>query len=62
MNKTSTLEIMKLPIDSFELLRYVQENENEEPGTHVVDALLRYSRSLEIRPSEYVGQLEMVQN
>ncbi len=62
MNKTSTLNMMNLGIDSEDLFRYGNEEYNEEPSQNVIDNLLRFSRSLEIRPSKMVGQIESVTN
>lgn len=62
MAKTSTLDIMNFSIDSNDLFRFAEENFSEEPGQHVIDSLLRYSRSLEIRPSSLVGTIENVNN
>ncbi len=62
MNKTTTLKIMNLGIDSEDLLRFSNEEHNEEPRQHIIDNLLRFSRSLEIRPSKMVGQIESVKN
>lgn len=53
---------MSLGIDSEDLLRYAEEEYNEEPRRHVIDSLLRYSRSLEIRPSSMIGSIESVTN
>ena len=62
MNKTTTLDMMNLGIDSEDLFRYGNEEYNEEPGQNVIDSLLRFSRSLEIRPSKMIGQIEAVTN
>lgn len=62
MNKTFTLNIMNLGIDSEELFRFSNEEHNEEPRQHIIDNLLRFSRSLEVRPSKMVGQIESVTN
>ncbi len=53
---------MSLGIDSEDLLRYAAEEHNEEPRRHVIDSLLRYSRSFEIRPSSMIGSIESVTN
>jgi hypothetical protein len=62
MNKTTTLEMMNLGIDSEDLFRYGNEEYNEEPGQHVIDNLLRFSKSLEVRSSKMIGQIESVTN
>lgn len=62
MAKTSTLDIMNFSIDSNDLFRFAEDNFSEEPGQQVIDSLLRYSRSLEIRPSTMVGTIENVNN
>lgn len=62
MAKTSTLDIMNFSIDTNDLFRFAEENFSEEPGQHVVDSLLRFSRSLEVRPSSLIGQIESVSN
>lgn len=62
MNKTATTDLMKLPIDSTELLRFAEDNASQEPGDHVITSLLRYSRSFEVRTSELLGQIETVYN
>jgi hypothetical protein len=62
MNKTFTHQPMKLPIDSSELLRFAQEHSNEEPGNHIIDNLLRYSKSLEIKESKLIGLVETIGN
>ena len=62
MAKTSTLDIMNLSIDSEDLFRFAEEEFSAEPRQHVIDTLLRYSRSLEIRPSSLAGQVEIVSN
>jgi len=62
MQKTSTSDVMDLSINSDELFRFAEENLPAEPRQHVIDTLLRFSRSLEIRPSVHVGQTETVNN
>jgi hypothetical protein len=62
MNKTSTPKIMNLGINSEDLLHYANGEQQEEPGQHVIDSLLRYSRSLEVKPSKMVGFIESVTN
>jgi hypothetical protein len=53
---------MNLRIDSEDLLRYSTEEHSEEPRQHVIDTLLRFSRSLEIKTSKMVGKIESVTN
>jgi hypothetical protein len=62
MNKTATQDFLNLPIDSAELLSYAEENSNHEPGDHVIDSLLRFSRSFEVRNSELTGKVEFIFN
>jgi len=62
MPKTSTLKNADLSIKPEELMSFVQEDFKFEPSQHVVDAILRYSQSLEIRKSSYVGLIESVCN
>jgi hypothetical protein len=62
MIKTTTLDNMSLGIDSEDLLRYAGEEHTDEPRKHVIDSLLRYSKSLEIRPSSMIGSIESVTN
>jgi hypothetical protein len=67
MIKTTTTEIMSLNIESEDLLRYSNEDPSTgsgplEPRQHVIDALLRFSRSLEIKKSAMVGEIESITN
>jgi hypothetical protein len=62
MNKTSTLEFTSFPIDHADLLRYAENNAGEEPGDHVIETLLRFSKSLEVRNSEITGKTEFIYN
>lgn len=62
MAKTSTLNVMNFSINNEDLFRFAEEDFSDEPGQHVVDSLLRFSRSLEVRPSILVGQIETVKN
>ena len=62
MAKTSTLDVMNFSINNEDLFRFAEEEFSEEPGQHVIDSLLRFSRSLEIRPSAFVGQIESLKN
>lgn len=49
-------------MDQAELLRYAEDNASEEPGDHVIEALLRFSKSLEVRNSEVTGKTEFIYN
>lgn len=62
MNKTATQDFQNLPIDSAELLKYSEDNSSYEPGDHVIDSLLRFSRSFEVRNSEMLGKAEFIFN
>jgi hypothetical protein len=62
MNKTSTSDVFEISMNSEDLFRFAEENFSDEPGQHVIDSLLRYSRSLEIRPSQLIGQIESIKN
>ena len=62
MTKTSTLKSMNLGINSEDLLHFANGEQQEEPRQHVIDSLLRFSRSLEIKPSKMVGKIESVTN
>ena len=62
MNKTSTLKIMNLGINSEDLLHYANGEQLEEPRQHVIDSLLRFSKSLEVKTSKMVGKIESVTN
>ncbi|CAN5428107.1 hypothetical protein BH11BAC1_BH11BAC1_29970 [soil metagenome] len=62
MIKNSTLKIMNLGINSEDLLRYSNGEQLEEPRQHVIDNLLRFSKSLEVKSSEMIGKIETVSN
>jgi hypothetical protein len=53
---------MNLGINSEDLLHFANGEEQEEPRQHVIDSLLRFSRSLEVKPSKLVGKIESVTN
>lgn len=53
---------MNLGIDSEDLFRFSNEEHNEEPRQHIIDNLLRFSRSLEVKSSKMVGKIESVKN
>jgi hypothetical protein len=62
MIKTSTPDVLNFSMNSEDLLRFAEEEFQEEPRQHVIDTLLRFSRSLEIRSSASVGPIETVAN
>lgn len=62
MAKTFTLSHPELSIKPEELMNYAQEDFRYEPSQGVVDSILRYSQSLEIRKSKLVGLVETVSN
>jgi hypothetical protein len=62
MNKTSTPKIMNLGINSEDLFHYASGEAQDEPRQHVVDNLLRFSKSLEVKSSKLVGKIENVTN
>ncbi|MCX6311991.1 MAG: hypothetical protein NT084_10205 [Bacteroidetes bacterium] len=53
---------MNLGIDSEDLFRFSNEEHKEEPRQHIIDSLLRFSRSLEVKSSKMVGKIESVKN
>jgi hypothetical protein len=62
MAKTFTLSKSDLSVQADELMSYAGEDFKYEPSQGVVEALLRYSQSLEIRKSKFVGTVETVSN
>lgn len=62
MAKTFTLSHSDLSAKPDELMSYVQEEFRFEPSQGVVDSILRYSQSLEVRKSKFVGMVETVSN
>jgi hypothetical protein len=62
MDETSTPELMDFSINSDELFQFAEQNLSAEPRQHVIDSILRFSRSLEIRPSSMIGKFESVTN
>lgn len=62
MAKTFTLSNSDLSVQADELMNYAQEEYQFEPSQGVVDSILRYSQSLEIRKSKFVGTVETVSN
>lgn len=51
-----------ITVKSEELKNYVEEDFGFEPSQQVVDSILRYSQSLEVRKSKYTGLIETVAN
>jgi hypothetical protein len=62
MAKTFTLTNSDLSVQADELMNYAQDEFQFEPSQAVVDSILRYSQSLEIRKSKFVGAVETVAN
>jgi len=62
MAKTFTLSHSDLSVQADELMNYAQEEYQFEPSQGVVDSILRYSQSLEVRKSKYTGLIETVSN
>ena len=62
MAKTFTLLKSDLSVNPDEVMNYAAQELNQEPSQGVVDAILRYSQSLEIRKSKFVGTVETVSN
>ena len=62
MAKTFTLSHSDLSVKPDELMNYVQEDFGYEPSKGVVDSILRYSQSLDVRKSKFVGLVETVSN
>ncbi len=62
MARTFTLLHSDITVKSDELINYVEEDFGFEPSQHVVDSILRYSQSLEVRKSMYTGLIETVAN
>lgn len=62
MPKTFTLSRTELSVKPEELMSFVEGDFKFEPSQSVVDTILRYSQSLEIRKSSYVGFIESVCN
>ncbi|HEU4719579.1 MAG TPA: hypothetical protein VFU15_17165 [Bacteroidia bacterium] len=53
---------MEISINSEDLFRFAEDEFPEEPGKPVIDALLRFSRSFETRPSSMTGRIESIAN
>lgn len=62
MAKTFTLSKSDLSVQADELMSYAGEEFKYEASQGVIDAILRYSQSLEIRKSKLVGLVETVSN
>jgi hypothetical protein len=62
MAKTSTRLHPELNVKPEELISYVQEDYKFEAPKSVIDSILRYSQSLDIRKSKMVGSIETVAN
>ena len=62
MAKTFTLSKSDFSVQADELMSYAGEEFKHEPSQGVIDAILRYSQSLEIRKSKFVGLVETVSN
>lgn len=62
MVKTFTLENLMLQVESEDLFKLTTNEGDHEPRQHVTDALLRYSRSLEVNKSSYLGHIEQTNN
>ncbi|MCK6640380.1 MAG: hypothetical protein RL007_2625 [Bacteroidota bacterium] len=62
MAKTSTRLHPELNVKPEELISYVQEDYKFEAPKSIIDSILRYSKSLEVRKSKIVGTIETVSN
>lgn len=62
MAKTSTRLHPELNVKPEELISYVQEDYKFEAPKSIIDSILRYSKSLEVRKSKIVGTIESVSN
>ena len=62
MAKTSTRLHPELNVKPEELISYVQEDYKFEAPKSIIDSILRYSKSLEVRKSKIVGNIETVSN
>ncbi|MCE2772951.1 MAG: hypothetical protein LW750_05885 [Bacteroidetes bacterium] len=62
MVKTFTLENLMLQVESEDLFKMATNEGDYEPPQHVIDVLLRYSRSLEVNKSSYLGNIEQINN
>jgi hypothetical protein len=62
MAKTSTRLHPELNVKPEELISYVQEDYKFEASQSIIDSILRYSQSLDVRKSKMVGIIETVSN
>lgn len=62
MVKTFTLENLMLQVESEDLFKMATNEGDNEPRQHVIDVLLRYSRSLDVNKSSYLGHIEQTNN
>jgi hypothetical protein len=62
MDKTSTLDNMSISINNTDLARFAAEDYPYDPGDQLVNRLLRYSRSLEVKNSKLIDCIENVLN
>jgi hypothetical protein len=62
MDKTSTRLHPELNVKPEELISYVQEDYKFEASQSIIDSILRYSQSLDVRKSKMVGIIETVSN
>ena len=62
MAKTFTQVNSDLSVKADELMSYAEEDFKYEASQGVIDRILRYSQSLEIRKSKVVGTVETVTN
>jgi hypothetical protein len=62
MVKTFTLENLMLQVESEDLFKMATNDSDSEPRQQVIDVLLRYSRSLEVNKSSYLGHIEQTNN
>ncbi len=62
MAKTFTLSHSDLSVKPEELMNFVEEEFRFDVSQGVVDSILRYSQSLEVRKSTYMGLIETVSN
>lgn len=62
MARTFTQLHSDITVKSEELINYVEEDFGFEPSQAVVDSILRYSQSYEVRNSTMVGLIETVSN
>ena len=61
MNKTSTPS-KKIETPSVESSSEYSQEEKFEPRPHVIQNILNYSKSLQVKESKSVGQIDIVQS